>query len=93
MADKTVLAVPGRKISVARPMKRAVQVVAALALTSVIGFIAVYISTAYTPRGGAQQSFAQWLMIVKRPDIQATAVLTAIVTVLFVYWQRDVEKR
>jgi ABC-type Mn2+/Zn2+ transport system permease subunit len=93
MADKTILVVPGRKMSVARPLKRAIQIAGALALTSLIAFIAVYISTAYTPRGGAQQSLVQWLLIVKRPDIQATAILTAIVSVLFVYWQRDKEKQ
>ena len=93
MADKTILAMPGRKMSVARPVKRVIQIASALALTSLITFLAVYISTAYTPRGGAQQSLAQWLMIVKRPDIQATAIITAIVSVLFVYWQRDREKR
>ena len=93
MADKTILAMPGRKMSVARPVKRVFQITTALALTSMIAFLAVYIATAYSPRGGAQQSFAQWLNIVKRPDIQATAILTAIVSVLFVYWQRDKEKR
>jgi hypothetical protein len=93
MADKTILAMPGRKMSVARPVKRMIQIASALALTSLITFIAVYISTAYTPRGSAQQSLTQWLLIVKRPDIQATAILTAIVSVMFVYWQRDREKR
>jgi hypothetical protein len=93
MSDKTILAMPGRKMSVARPVKRMIQIASALALTSLVAFIAVYISTAYTPRGGAQQSLVQWLVIVKRPDIQATAILTAIVSVLFVYWQRDKEKQ
>jgi hypothetical protein len=93
MTDKTVLVMPGRKMSVTRPIKRVIQIAGALALTSLIAFIAVYISTAYTPRGGAQQSLAQWLLIVKRPDIQATAILTALVSVLFVYWQRDKEKQ
>ena len=93
MSDKTILAVPGRRMTVARPVKRMAQVATALMLTSLVTFLAVYISTAYTPRGGAQASFAQWLVIVKRSDIQATAILTAIVSVLFVYWQRDKEKR
>jgi hypothetical protein len=34
-----------------------------------------------------------WLAFINRPDIQGTMVLTAIVTVLFVYWQRDSERR
>lgn len=93
VADKTILVVPGRRLSVARPVKRALQIAIALALTALITFVAVYLSTAYTARGGAQQSLAQWLLIVKRPDIQATAILTAIVSVLFVYWQREKEKR
>lgn len=93
MAEKTILAVPGRKFSVARPVKRVVQIATALALTSLIAFVAVYISAAYSVRGGAHQSYLQWLAIVKRPDIQATAILTAIVSILFVYWQRDRERR
>jgi len=34
-----------------------------------------------------------WLAFIKRPDILATMVLTAFVTVIFVYWQRNQERK
>jgi hypothetical protein len=34
-----------------------------------------------------------WLAFIRRPDILTTMVLTAFVTVLFVYWQRERERR
>jgi len=43
--------------------------------------------------GGPARALTTWLAFIKRPDIQATIVLTAIVTVLFVYWQRDRERK
>lgn len=93
MTDKTTLVVPGRRITVMRPVKRLLQIGSALALTSLIALFAVFISAVYAPRGGMAVGFAQWLAIIKRPDIQATAILTAVVSVLFVYWQRDRERK
>ena len=34
-----------------------------------------------------------WLGFVRRPDMLAIMSLTALVTVLFVYWQRDQERK
>ncbi|MFM2422254.1 MAG: hypothetical protein RL291_784 [Pseudomonadota bacterium] len=93
MADKTILAVGGRKMSVARPVKRIVQVAMALAITSCVALFAIAIASIYAPRGGAATGFWQWYQLIQRPDIQATAIITAIVSILFVYWQRDREKR
>ena len=44
-------------------------------------------------RGTLMQAVNVWIVFINRPDIQATMVLTALVTVMFVYWQRDKEKR
>ncbi len=33
-----------------------------------------------------------WVTFINRTDILATMVLTALVTVLLVYWQRDQER-
>jgi hypothetical protein len=93
MAEKTVLAMPGRTITVARPVKHVAQIAMALTLTAFVTFVAIFIATAYTPRGGFMQTYAQWLVILNRPDIQATAVLTAIVSILLAYWQRGQERR
>jgi hypothetical protein len=93
MSDRTILAVGGRKMSVARPVKRVVQVASALAIASLVALFAIAIASIYAPRGGAAVGFWQWYALIQRPDIQATAVITAIVSILVVYWQRDREKR
>jgi hypothetical protein len=93
MSDRTVLAVGGRKMSVARPVKRVVQVTLAVTVTALVALFAIAIASIYAPRGGATVGFWQWYGLIQRPDIQATAIMTAIVSVLLVYWQRDREKR
>jgi hypothetical protein len=44
-------------------------------------------------RGSTSRGLDMWLGLIKRPDLQGAVLLTAIVTVLFVYWQRDKERR
>lgn len=94
MSDKTTLVLPGRKMSVPKPVKRTLQVTAAVALTSLVVLLVVLINTLMVSRtGSALQGLNTWLAFIKRGDIQATAILTALVTVMFVYWQRDKERR
>jgi hypothetical protein len=45
------------------------------------------------PRGRLLQGWEIWLTFINRTDILATMVLTALVTVWFVYWQRDQERK
>jgi hypothetical protein len=40
-----------------------------------------------------QTATASWLGFVRRPDVLAIMFLTALVTVLFVFWQRDQERK
>ena len=93
MADKTTLHVPGRKLLVPKALKRTVQASTALLLTAAIALAVVVANGLLLSRGTAWQAMNTWLLFVKRTDIQATAVLTAFVTVMFVYWQRDRERR
>ena len=93
MTDKTTLVVPGRKLTVSKLLKRSVQVAVALALTATLACVVMMINAAFLPRGGVGIGVNQWLGVIKRPDIQATAILTAMVSVLSVYWQRDRERR
>lgn len=93
MADKTTLVLPGRKLSVPKFFKRFVQVVLAVTLTSVVALAVIAGNTLLTDKKGRVfHGFDQWMSFIQRPDIQATMVLTALVTVLLVYWQRDQEK-
>ena len=93
MSDKTVLAVPGRKLSVPRLFKRTLQVSMASILTAVVALTFILANNMLLGGGGPVKALSTWLTFIKRPDIQATIVLTAIVTVLYIYWQRDRERK
>lgn len=93
MSEKTVLAVPGRKLSVPRVFKRTLQVSLAVMLTAAVALTFIVANSMLLGRGGPMQALSAWLAFIKQPDIQATIILTAVVTVLFVYWQRDRERR
>jgi len=94
MVEKTVLALPGKKVSVPRVFKRVVQVALAAALTAAVMLIVMLGNGLLTGRGASLQGgVTTWLAFIKRPDIYTTVILTAVVSVLFVYWQRDRERR
>ena len=93
MSDKTVLVLPGRRLPVPRAFKRSLQVAAAVALTAAVALGLMLGSGLLQARGTLMQAVNVWIVFINRPDIQATMVLTALVTVMFVYWQRDKEKR
>ena len=93
MTDKTTLVMPGQKVSVPRFVKRIVQVAASCALTAAVALIIVVGSSMLLARGSSSRGLDMWFGLIKRPDLQGAVLLTAIVTVLFVYWQRDRERR
>ena len=94
MADKTILVVPGnKKVSVPRLLKRTLQVAAAVALTALVALAIVVGNGFLMARGRALDGWDVWVAFIHRTDILATMVLTAIVTVLFVYWQREKERK
>jgi branched-subunit amino acid transport protein len=95
MADKTILVVPGnnKKMSVPRLVKRTLQVAVAVGLTALVALTIVVGNGFLQPHGRPQQAWDVWLAFIYRADILTTMVLTALVTVLFVYWQRDQERK
>ena len=94
MVERTLLALPGKKVSVPRVVKRTLQVTLAAALTAAVMLVVMVGNGLLTGRGASLQGgINAWLAFIKRPDIYATIILTAIVTVLMVYWQRNQEKR
>jgi hypothetical protein len=93
MSEKTILVVPGnKKLSVPRPLKRGLQIAAAVALTAGVALAILVGNGLLVPRGHLWQGWDVWVAFINRTDILATMVLTALVTVLFVYWQRDHER-
>ena len=56
--------------------------------------LAIVVSNGFlTTRGRLLQGWDAWLGFINRPDILSTMILTSVVTVLFVYWHRDQERK
>ena len=92
MSEKTILVVPGKKLSVPRVLKRGLQIASAVALTAGVALAILVGNGLLVPRGRLLQGWDVWVAFINRTDILATMVLTALVTVWFVYWQRDHER-
>ena len=93
MSETTQLVMAGKKMSVPRLLKRLVQVAMAVALTAGVFFVVIAGNGFLTGRTTFQAGYQAWLAFVRRSDILTTMVLTAVVTVLLVYWQRDRERK
>jgi hypothetical protein len=93
MADKTILVVPGKKLSVPRVFKRVLQIAVGVALTCAVVLAIVVGNALLIPRAKSPPGWDLWLAFINRTDILATMVLTALVTVSFVYWQRKQERK
>jgi hypothetical protein len=94
MVDRTMLVVAGKRLPVPRLLKRLLQVAIAVALTAAVLFVVIVGNGFLVGRGTTLQAgYNAWLAFVRRSDILTTMVLTACVSVLFVYWQRDRERR
>jgi hypothetical protein len=91
--ERTILALPGKKLPVPRVVKRTLQISFSVLLTAVVALMVVVGDGMLIAHGTALQGLTAWLAFIKKPDIQATALLTAIISVLFIYWQRDRERR
>ena len=92
MSDKTYLAMAGSRVAMPRVLKRIALVTGAVGSTMLVALALMLSSGLLQAKGTIFQAWAIWLAFINRPDIQATMVLTAFVTVLFVYWQRDQER-
>ncbi|MBX9927195.1 MAG: hypothetical protein K2Y05_12630, partial [Hyphomicrobiaceae bacterium] len=69
------------------------QIAIAVALTAAAVFVLMAGNGMLLAKTSIMKTFPQWLAFVTRPDILATMVLTAMVTVAFVYWMRETERR
>ena len=91
--ETTVLVVAGKKLKVPRLLKRALQVAVSVGLTLLVVLVILVGDGLLAGKASSlQTAIAAWLGFVKRPDMLAIMSLTALVTVLFVYWQRDQER-
>jgi uncharacterized membrane protein len=93
MADpKTMLVTPGGRFQVNRFVKRCAQTVGGMAIAAVTIGAVMVLNGLLSGKGSAMQWVHYWLGFIQRPDIIVTMLITAMTTVLFVYWQRDKER-
>jgi hypothetical protein len=94
MVETTILVVGGKGLTVPRLLKRLLQITIAVGLTAGL-FLAVIVGNGLLlgRQTSLQAALNLWLAFIKRPDILATMILTALVTVAFVYWQRNQERK
>ena len=89
MSDRTQLAIGRNSISVPRLTKRAVEAAIATALTSMVALVILVLNNVLTGRAGWMNGFDVWLSFMRQPAILGTMLLTALVTAIFLAWQRD----
>lgn len=94
MSDRTMLAIGRNAISVPKITKRLLQAVGGVVLTALVSLFVIVLNNVLTARGGGWISGVEaWTAFIKRPDIVGTMLLTAVVTVAFVYWQRETPRK
>ena len=89
MSDRTQIAIGRNMISVPRMTKRAVEVAVVTGLTALASLLILGLNNVLTARSGFTQGFELWLSFIRRSDILGTIILTAIVAVAYVQWQRE----
>ena len=93
MSDRTSLAIGRRSFAVPRLVKRALQAASAVVVTSAIALLVIVLNNVLTGRGGFVQGITAWTTFMQRTDILSTIILTAVVTVTTLHWQRRSDKR
>jgi hypothetical protein len=91
MSDRTQLAIGRNSISVPKLTKRFVEAILSTALTSLVAFVILVLNNVLTNRGGWLEGFSVWQSFMRQPAILGTMLLTSLVTVVFLSWQRDRE--
>ena len=70
-------------------MRKAIDVLTAIGLTAAVFFVIVVTNSFLMARGSYTQGFNLWFTFILRPDILGTIVLTALVTMGYVFWKQS----
>ena len=94
MSDRTMIAFGRSSYSVPRLAKRALQVLTAAGLTALAAFLIIMANSLLLGRG-VTPGFDIWLAFIRRPEIMGSILLTAIVTIGYLFWEKrsDTGKR
>ena len=85
--ETTLLVLAGKKLMVPRLLKGALQIAVSVGLTLLVAMVIQAGDGLYPSRN------IRLGRIIRRPDILAIINSTALITVLFIYWQRDQERK
>ncbi len=69
-------------------MQKALDVAISIALTAAVVFVVTGVNGFLMSRGGLWTGFRQWQAFIGRGDILGTMILTAMVTIAYVFWQQ-----
>lgn len=69
-------------------MHKVVDILIAIALTAAVVFVIVVANSFLMSRGGSVQGIKLWFAFIGRPDILGTIILTALVSMGYVFWQQ-----
>ena len=67
-------------------MRKALEVLIAVGLTAAVFFIIVVANSFLMSQGNYSRGFTLWYSFILRPDILGTVVLTAVVTMAYVWF-------
>ena len=70
-------------------MRKVIDVLTAIGLTAVAFFVIVVANSFLMARGSYSHGFNLWYSFILRPDILGTMVLTALVTMAYVFWKQS----
>ncbi len=88
MSDRTMIDVAGKAFTVPRIAKRILQILTAMGLTALLTLLIIVTNSMLTAKGGSAAGFQTWLAFIQRPEIIGTMLLTSLVTIAFLYWDR-----
>ena len=69
-------------------MRRLADVIVAAGLTAAVVFVIMFANGLLVARGSTLNGFNVWYSFMSRPDILGTIVLTALVSMAYVFWQQ-----
>jgi hypothetical protein len=93
MSERTQLHVGKTNYTVPKITKRLIEIVMGTVLTAIVILAVLTLDNVLTGKSGWYGGYAQWLKFMQQSDILGTMLLTAGVTVAFVYWYRGTSKR
>ncbi|MEM7778259.1 MAG: hypothetical protein AAF732_21970 [Pseudomonadota bacterium] len=88
MSERTQLALGSKSLSVPKLTKRLIEIAVSTALTAVAMLAILTTNNLLIGKNGWERGYSIWINFIQRSDILGTVILTATVTVAFVYWYR-----